>query len=116
MRPDRRTVLAGALAGAVATSAKAAKPNALILYDPAEPAARAFAKSQGGRSAPIKGDPIRLARRLFAKDTPDRLTIVARHADIVLLSEAAGEAGYRALASEPLAAGDLFLWTARLKA
>lgn len=117
MRPDRRTVLTGALAGAVAAPAIAkASPTALTLFDPGEPAARAFAASQDGRKVAIEGDPIRLARRLFSRRAPERLTVVGRHADLVLLSEAAREAGYRPLESEPLTAGDLFVWTARLSA
>lgn len=113
MRPDRRTVLAGALAGAVAAPAIAkAKPGVLTLYDPAEPAARTFAASQGGRTVAIEGDRIRLARRLLRKGAPSRLTVIGRHSDILLLSEAAQEAGYRTLASEPFPTEGLYLWTA----
>ena len=115
MRPDRRTVLAGALAGAVAAPAIAkARPGALTLYDPAEPAARTFAASQGGRAVAIEGDRIRLARRLFSKNAPGRVTVIGRHADLLLLSEAAQEAGYRMPASEPFPAdGRYFLTAAR---
>jgi hypothetical protein len=113
MRPDRRTVLAGALAGAVAAPAIAkVEPGALTLYDPAEPAARTFAAAQGGRTVPIQGDPIRLARRLFRKGAPDRLTVIGRHADLLLLSEAAREAGYRTLSSDTFPVDGLYLWTA----
>jgi len=113
MRPDRRTVLAGALAGAVAAPAIAkAKPGILTLYDPAEQAARAFAASQGGRAIAIEGDRIRLARRLFSQGAPERLTVIGRHADLLLLSEAAQEAGYRTLTSEPFPSDGLYLWTA----
>jgi hypothetical protein len=124
MRPNRRTVLAAAatLAGAAATQAAIAKaanragPMALTLFDPAEPAARAFAASQGGRTVPIKGDRIRLARRLFAGRAPSRLTVIARHADQLLLAEAAREAGYCSVATKPFPTmdgrGGLFIWTA----
>ena len=74
MRPDRRSVLAGALAGAVAAPAiaKASSPAALTLFDPDEPSALAFAASQDGRKVAIEGDPIRLARRLFSRGAPER--------------------------------------------
>jgi hypothetical protein len=123
MRPNRRTVLAAAatLAGAATAPAvaKAAEPP-LTLFDPAEPAARAFAASQGGRVAPIKGDRIRLARRLFAKGAPGRLTVIARHADQLLLAEAAREEGYRTVALDPFPAMDgrsgIFIWVAKREA
>jgi len=118
--PDRRTVLAaaGALAS-VATVARASdrdRLEALTLFDPAEPVARAFAASQAGRKAPIEGDRIRLARRLFAGNRPGRLTVVGRHADLLLLTDAAREAGYRPVSLDPFPAldgqGGLFVWTA----
>lgn len=119
MRPDRRTVLAvaGALAGAatVAKAAERVRPRALILFDPEEPAARAFAEARGGKSAPIKGDRIRLARRLLTANGPERLTVIGRHADVLLLSEAAGEAGYRRVDHQPFPAprGGLYIWSGR---
>ncbi len=125
MRPDRRAVLAAAtaLAGAAATQgaiAKAAQPERLTLFDPGEPAARTFAVSQGGLIVPIEGDRIRLARRLFADGAPSRLTVIARHADQLLLAEAAREAGYRIVALDPFPAidgrGGLFIWVARREA
>lgn len=111
MRPNRRTVLAAAsaLAGAATARgglAKAAESSPLTLYDPHEPAARTFAVSQGGRAIPIEGDRIRLARRLFATAAPDRLTVIARHADQLLLAEAAREQGYRPAALDPFPAVD----------
>jgi hypothetical protein len=121
MRPNRRTVLAAAatLAGAAAAPAavaKAADPP-LTLFDPDEPAARAFAAFQGGRIVPIKGDRIRLARRVFAKDAPGRLTVIARHADQLLLAEAAREHGYRTVDLDPFPAldgrGGMFIWAAK---
>jgi len=123
MRPDRRTVLAAAatLAGAAAAKSAIAKgAEALILFDPAEPAARAFAASQGGRAVPIKGDRIRLARRLFASGAPGRLTVISRHADQLLLAEAAREQGYRSVALDPFPAVDgrsgMFVWVAKKEA
>jgi hypothetical protein len=121
MRPNRRTVLAAAatLAGAATAPAvaKAAGREPLTLFDPDEPAARAFAESKGGRTVPIKGDRIRLARRLFAKDPPSRLTVIARHADQLLLAEAAREHGYRTVAMDPFPAmdghGGMFIWVAK---
>ena len=117
---NRRRVLAaaGALAGA-ATVARARGRDAfaaLTLFDPAEPAARSFAAAQAGGKAPIAGDRIRLARRLFTSDAPRRVTVVGRHADLLLLSDAAREAGYRAVSVDPFPAVDgragLFVWTA----
>jgi hypothetical protein len=120
--PDRRTVLAAAAAlGAAATApglARAAGAT-LTLYDPREPAAVAFARARSGKRAAIQGDRIRLARRLLGDGAPARLTLVGRHADLILLTEAAREAGYRALALRPLPAGDaggLYVWAARRQA
>jgi hypothetical protein len=122
-KPHRRTVLAAAatLAGAAASQGAIARPagprrSPLTLFDPEEPAARAFAASQGGRAFPIEGDRIRLARGLFAKDAPSRLTVIARHADQLILAEAAREAGYRSVALDPFPAldarGGVYIWTA----
>ena len=121
MRPDRRTVLAAAatLAVVAATAARAvakAVDPPLTLFDPTEPAARAFAASRGGRIIPIEGDRIRLARRLLAEGASGRLTVIARHADQLLLAEAAREAGYRPVAPDPFPAVDgrsgMFIWVA----
>jgi hypothetical protein len=124
MRPHRRSILAAAtaLAGAAATQGALAKPanpqgSPLTLFDPDEPAAKAFAVSQGGRTVPIEGDRIRLARRLFAAGAPSRLTVIARHADQLLLAEAAREHGYRPVALDPFPAldgrGGMFIWVAK---
>lgn len=123
--PDRRAVIAaaGALVGvatgapaAMAASARLDRTAALTLFDPKEPAARAFAEARTGRSVAIDGDRIRLARRLFDKDASSSLRVIARHADVLLLADAAREAGYRALALDPFPAADghggLFIWTA----
>jgi len=119
MRPDRRTVLAaaGALTAIAATAKAADGQGSLTLFDPAEPTARSFAESRGGKKIAIAGDRIRLARRLFA-NAPDRLTVIGRHADVLLLTEAAREEGYRALAMEPFPTvdGGLFIWTAQRRA
>jgi hypothetical protein len=127
MRPDRRSILAAAasLAGAATAPgalARTADPpgSPLTLFDPTEPAARAFAASQGGRIVAIEGDRIRLARRLFAKDAPSRLTVIARHADQLLLAEAAREESYRTIALDPFPAmdgrGGMFIWVAKRRA
>ncbi len=124
MRPHRRAVLTAAatLAGAAATRGALAKPaslrgSTLTLFDPDEPAVKAFAASKGGRVVPIEGDRIRLARRLFAERAPSRLTVIARHADQLLLAEAAREAGYRSVALDPFPAMDgrsgMFIWVAK---
>ena len=123
MRPHRRTVLAAAtaLAGAAATQGALAKASgkgsSLTLFDPEEPAAKAFAASQPGRAVAIDGDRIRLARRLFVGGAPSRLTVIARHADQILLAEAAQEAGYRTFALDPFPAvdgrGGMFIWVAK---
>ena len=119
MRPDRRTVLAAAGAlTAIAASAKAGEgERSLTLFDPAEPVAKAFAKSRGGKAVAIAGDRIRLARRVLAKAPPE-LTVIGRHADVLLLTEAAQEQGYRAegLNLFPTLEGGLFVWTARRRA
>ncbi len=120
MCPDRRTVLAaaGALTAIAATAKAAESERSLTLFDPAEPGARAFAKSQGGKTVAIAGDRIRLARRHFAQGAPDRLTVIGRHADVLLLTEAAQEAGYRAVAHDPFPTvdGGLFIWSATRRA
>jgi hypothetical protein len=118
----RRTVLAAAAAlGAAATAPAvlARAPGAtLTLYDPREPAAVAFARARGGRRLAIEGDRIRLARRVLGEGAPHGLTVVGRHADLILLTEAAREAGYRALALRALPASDagVFVWAARRQA
>jgi hypothetical protein len=122
MRPNRRTVLAaaGALAGAasVAKAAERARPRALVLFDPQEPGARAFAEAQAGKAVALRGDRIRLARRLLAQGGPDRLTVIGRHADVLLVSDAAREQGYRTLAHEPFPAlgGGLYIWSGQRRA
>jgi hypothetical protein len=113
-RPNRRRVLvAGAVlaaaAAAPAAMAKAADlvgPPSLTLFDPDEPAARVFAASRGGASIAIEGDRIRLARRLLTHGGPDRLTVIGRHADLILLADAAREHGYRLTSLEPFPAMD----------
>jgi hypothetical protein len=120
--PNRRSVLgaavvmAGAATAPAAVAKAAAGPPSLTLFDPAEPAARAFAAARGGERLAIEGDRIRLARRLFARDAPARLTVVGRHADLILLAEAAWEHGYRPVSSGPFPAMDgregMFILTA----
>lgn len=120
--PDRRTVIAaaGALGAAAVAPPVLAEAAGLTLFDPQEPCVRAFAASRGGRNVAIEGDRIRLARRLFGPGAPDRLTVIGRHADLLLLGEAAREAGYRARSLDPFPAADgradLFIWTARRRA
>ena len=126
--PGQRSVLAAgaALAAAAAAPTAFAKtadligPAPLTLFDPAAPAARAYAEtaaSRGGRSVPIEGDRIRLARRLFAQGAPARITVIARHADVLLLAEAAREEGYRSVTADRAAVVDghsgLFVWAAQ---
>ena len=119
-RPNRRSVLGAAavIAGAAAApiARAAAGPPSLILFDPHEPAARAFA-ARGGESLAIEGDRIRFARRLFAQAPPARLTVVGRHADLILLTEAALEQGYRPVSWDAFPAMDglegVFIWTAK---
>ena len=80
----------------------------------------AAAASHGGRSIAIEGDRIRLARRLFANGAPDRIAAIARHADLLLLADAAWEEGYRSIAWDPFPAmdghGGLFVWAAKRRA
>ena len=119
MRPNRRTVLAAGALTAIAASVKAADAErSLTLFDPGEPSAQAFAKSQGGKTVAITGDRIRLARRVFAKNAPHRLTVIGRHADVLLLTEAAREAGYRPTSQDPFPTvdGGLFIWSATRRA
>ena len=125
MRPHRRTVLAAATAlagaaatqGAVAQAADLAEAEPLTLFDPDEPAAKAYAVAQGGRTVPIEGDRIRLARRLFGDGAFSRLIAGRSPADQILLAEAAREHGYRPVALDPFPALDgrsgMFMWVAR---
>lgn len=125
--PHRRTVLASAAALAMsaarAPAAAASGPGRmarLTLFDPVDPAARALAAAQAGARAAIEGDRVRLARRLLAEAQPLSLMVVGRHADLLLLADAAREAGYRPVGTDRFAASDghgsLFVWTARREA
>jgi hypothetical protein len=124
LHPDRRSVLAGAAALGVAASAATAVDAALgrpegtpmILFDPDEPSACGFAARLPAQRVALVGDRVRLARRYLGPDAPSRLTVIGRHADLLLLSEAAREEGYRALACDPFPTADsrggMFIWTA----
>jgi len=101
IRASRRAVMAGALA--VPTVAGLASwrwrhgETGVLLFDPALAAGRRFAaagEAQGGAVRPIEGDRIRFARGVL-EQRPALIAGVSRHADALLIEDAAQEAGYR---------------------
>jgi hypothetical protein len=100
IRASRRAVMAGALA--VPTVAGLASwrwrhgEASVLLYDPALAAGRRFAaagEAQGGAVRAIEGDRIRFARAVL-EQRPALIAGVSRHADALLIEDAAQEAGY----------------------
>lgn len=68
----------------------------VLLHDPALEAGRRFAaagEAKGIAPQPIEGDRIRLARSVLA-GAPAVIVGVSRHADLLLIADAAREAGY----------------------
>lgn len=107
MKATRRNVLAGALgvpiiAGPMAGFAHArgaagvSGGASVLLHDPTLAAARRFAEAgrmAGGAVMALEGDPIRLAQSLL-EERPARIAGISRHADALLIEEAAAERGY----------------------
>ena len=105
IRTTRRTAMMGALA--VPTVAGLAHwrwkhgERSVLLHDPALAAGRRFAgagSARGGDVRAIDGDRIRFAREVLA-DRPALIAGVSRHADFILIADAAREAGYRPAAT-----------------
>lgn len=68
----------------------------ILLHDPALEAGRRFAeagKAQGIPSVAIEGDRVRFMREVLAA-RPALIAGISRHADLLLISEVAAEAGY----------------------
>ena len=104
MKVSRRGVLAGAAALPLATQARGWRwdhhGETVLLFDPALPAAQAFADAgrEAGRAVvALEGDRIRLAQDLFAS-RPLLVRGVSRQGDAVLVAEVAQEAGYTCVA------------------
>ena len=105
IRTTRRAALMGALA--VPTVAGLAHwrwkhgERSVLLHDPALAAGRRFAEAgtaHGGEVRAIEGDRIRFARDVL-DSRPALIAGVSRHADFILIEDAAREAGYRPAAT-----------------
>jgi hypothetical protein len=105
IRSTRRAAITGALA--VPTVAGLAHwrwqhgERSVLLHDPALAVGRRFAKAgaaRGGNIRAIEGDRIRFAREVLT-DRPALIAGVSRHADFILIADAAREAGYRPAAT-----------------
>lgn len=104
-----RTTRRGAMMGALAVPTVAGLAHwrwkhgerSVLLHDPALAAGRRFAEAGsacGGDVRAIDGDRIRFAREVLA-DRPALIAGVSRHADFILIEDAAREAGYRSAAT-----------------
>jgi hypothetical protein len=105
IRTTRRAALMGALA--VPTVAGLAHwrwkhgERSVLLHDPALAAGRRFAAAGAARGAEVRaidGDRIRFAREVL-EGRPALVAGVSRHADFILIEDAAREAGYRPAAT-----------------
>jgi len=100
---NRRTVLAGGLAGMIAAPAlahpagwRAAAGSTVLVYDPALNSGRRFAEAGSvgaGAVLALEGDRIRFARKLLASQ-PSLVAGISRGADALLIEDVAREAGY----------------------
>lgn len=102
-------LLAPMLCDAFATS----KSTTLLLYDASNVAARRHARACEQRGLivrPIEGDRIRFGRTTFAHHTCESLVIASRYADFLLLSDVAGEAGYRRIGTRISLDAEMDLW------
>jgi len=108
IRPTRRTVIAGGVAGALAVPTVAGLANwrwrhgeaSVLLHDPALAAGRRFAEAgeaHGGSVRAIEGDRVRLTRAVL-ESRPALVVGVSRHADALLIEDVAREAGYTRVA------------------
>jgi len=96
MRLSRRSLLASAAvlpaaAGLDRLAAAATPGEAIALYDPALPQARAMAAD--ARAIAVEGDRIRFAREVFAR-RPMLVRGVTRQGDRVLIEDVGREHGY----------------------
>ena len=105
IRTTRRAALMGALA--VPTVAGLAQwrwrhgERSVLLHDSALAAGRRFAEASLARDADVRaieGDRIRFAREVL-EGRPALIAGVSRHADFILIEDAAREAGYRPAAT-----------------
>ena len=105
IRTTRRAALMGALA--VPTVAGLAHwrwkhgERSVLLHDPALAAGRRFAEAgtaHGADVRAIEGDRIRFSRQVL-ESRPALIAGVSRHADFILIEDAAREAGYRPAAT-----------------
>jgi hypothetical protein len=99
-RLTRRAFLAGSLILCVPSlpaGAAAGAPIAL-LYDPSSGAAVRYMRKLATADTAVRaieGDRVRFGRGVFTRAACDTCVCVTRHADFLLLSEVAREAGYR---------------------
>ena len=95
MKATRRGVLAGALA--VPLTAAVPRGDAigapLLVFDPTLAAGRRLVEVYSGLVMPIKGDRIRFARAIFARQ-PATVIGVSRPTDAMLIEDVGREAGY----------------------
>jgi hypothetical protein len=103
----RRAFVAGSLFLCVPSLPKAAASGAplALLYDPSSTAAVRYVRRLTTADTvlrAIEGDRVRFGRGVFTSAACDTNVCVTRHADFLLLSEVAREAGYR-LVQAPVA-------------
>ena len=105
IRTTRRAAMMGALA--VPTVAGLAHwrwkhgERSVLLHDPALAAGQRFAEAGQARGADVRaieGDRIRFSRQVL-ESRPALIAGVSRHADFILIEDAAREAGYRPAAT-----------------
>jgi hypothetical protein len=105
IRTTRRAALMGALA--VPTVAGLAQwrwkhgERSVLLHDPARAAGRRFAEAGTARGSDVRaieGDRIRFAREVL-ETRPALIAGISRHADFILIEDAAREAAYRPAAT-----------------
>lgn len=105
IRSTRRAAMMGALA--VPTVAGLAHwrwrhgERSVLLHDPALAAGRRFAEAGTARGSDVRaieGDRIRFARAVL-ETRPALIAGISRHADFILIEDAAREAGYRPAAT-----------------
>lgn len=111
MKTTRREMMIGALA--VPTVAGLASwrwqhgERSVLLHDSSLAAGRRFAEAgcaAGGQVLALEGDPIRLMQQVL-RDEPALIAGVSRHAEALLVEEAAGEASYVRVAALDARAG-----------
>ena len=109
MRTTRRQTLGAAMMSALAVPTIAGLAHwrwrhgeaSVLLHDPALAAGRRFAEAGQARVSDVRaidGDRIRFARKVL-EGKPALIAGVSRHADFILIEDAAREAGYRPAAT-----------------